>query len=77
MPTDLFERLAEINVPPPAPPVAFDRDLHDRLNQSLTAQHVVDLGTHALPAAAIEFVRAVIGLIVLTITGKFPENKQR
>lgn len=76
MPTDLFDRLAEVNVPPPAPPTAFEHDLHDRVNQSLTAQHVVDLGIHALPAAAMEFVRAVMGLLVLTVTGNFPTKKK-
>jgi hypothetical protein len=77
MPTDLFDRLAEINVPPPVPPVGFDRNLHDRLNRSLTTQHVVDLGIHALPAAAAEFLRAVFGLIAMTITGKFPDNRRK
>ena len=70
MPTDFFEQLAEIDVPPP--PTEFDRDLHQRLNHSLTTQHVLDLGLHALPCAALEFIRAVIGLVTLTISGKFP-----
>lgn len=77
MPADLFDRLAEMNVPPPPPTsAAFDRGLHDRLNQSLTTQHVVDLGLHALPAAAMEMFRAVAGFLVLTITGNYPENKK-
>ena len=74
MPTDFLERLAELDVPPPPP--AFDDDLHQRLNQSLTAQHVVDLGLQILPSAALEFVRAVIGMVSLTIVGKFPESKK-
>lgn len=71
---DFLEQLAELDVPPP--PVAFNRDLHQRLNQSLTTQHVVDLGLQALPSAAMEFVRAVIGLVTLTITGKFPDTRK-
>ncbi len=74
MPTDLLEQLARLDVPPT--PVAFDDDLHERLNRSLTAQHVVDLGLRALPVAAIEFVRAVCGLVSLTVAGKFPERKK-
>lgn len=70
---DLFEQLAEIDVPPA--PVAFNEDLHARLNRTLTTQHVVDLGLKALPSAAIEFVRAVFGMLTLTVVGKFPKGK--
>lgn len=76
MATDIFEQLADLEVPPP--PVEFDRDLHQRLNQSLTAQHVFDLGLRALPCAALELLRAVIGFAALTITGAFPSvTKER
>ena len=71
MATDLFEQLADLEVPPP-PPVEFDRDLHQRLNQSLTTQHVFDLGLRALPFAALELMRAIAGFASLTITGTFP-----
>jgi hypothetical protein len=71
MATDIFDQLAELDAPPP-PPVAFDRDLHQRLNQSLTTQHVFDLGLKALPFAALEFMRAIAGFASFTITGGFP-----
>ena len=74
MPTDFLEQLAELDVPPP--PAKFGDDLHDRLNRSLTTQHVVDLGLKALPSAAFEFIRAVIGLLTFTVVGKFPESKK-
>lgn len=73
MATDLLEQLAELDVPPP--PAQFDHDLHERLNRSLTTQHVVDLGLYALPSAALEFVRALIGMLTLTVAGKFPDKK--
>ena len=57
---------------PPPLPTEFDRNLHRRLNHSLTTQHVFDLGLRALPCAAMEFVRALIGMATLTVTGKFP-----
>jgi hypothetical protein len=73
MPTDFLEQLAELDVPPP--PVAFNEDLHKRLNRSLTTQFIIDLGLNALPSAAIEFVRAILGMLTLTIVGKFPDKK--
>ena len=72
MSTDLFDQLAELDVPPA--PAEFEHKLHDRLNQSLTTQQVIDLGMNAFPAAAMEFLGAVLGMLSLTITGKFPEK---
>ena len=70
MPTDFLEQLAEIDVPPPPP--EFDRNLHQRLNHSLVVQQILDLGLHILPGAAMEFSRAVMGMLTLTVAGKFP-----
>jgi hypothetical protein len=73
MAADLFDQLAEVEVPPP--PGDFDRSLHARLNQSLVAQHVVDFGLNALPATAVELLRAVLGMVAFSITGEFPARK--
>ena len=70
MATDLFDQLADLEVPPP--PVGFDHSLHERLNRSLTAQQIFDLGLRALPCAGIELFRALLGFFSLTITGAFP-----
>jgi hypothetical protein len=76
MATDLFDQLADLEVPPP--PVEFDRNLHERLNRSLTTQQIFDLGLRALPCAGIELLRALAGFISLTITGAFPSvTKER
>ena len=70
MPTDFLEQLAEIDVPPP--PAEFDRNLHQRLNHSIVVQQILDLGLYILPGAAMEFSRAVMGMLTLTVAGKFP-----
>jgi hypothetical protein len=70
MPTDFLERLAEIDVP--APPAEFDHELHERLNRSLTLQQLADFALRALPCAALELMRPVIGFVSFTVTGKFP-----
>ncbi len=65
---DILEQLAEVEVAPPPP--EFDRQLHQRLNQSLTAQHLIDFVVGALPWALVHFARAVLGAIALTVSGK-------
>ena len=73
MASDLFEQLAEVEVPPP--PSDFDRNLHNRLNRSLTVQHVVDFGLGALPITALELLRAVLGMVAFSVTGEFTSKK--
>lgn len=69
MATDLFDSLAELEVP--APPEHFDLQLHDRVNRSLVTGHVIDLMAGALPYAALSFGRAFVGLATLTLTGRY------
>ena len=61
MASDLLERMANDDVPPP--PATFDRDVHERVNHTLAALHV-------------HFLRAVGGLIGFSITGRFSKTKQ-
>ena len=68
---DLFEQLAELDVPPP--PVEFDRQLHHRLNRTLVAMQVLDLIVRALPWALWHFGRALLGAVVFTLRGKYLE----
>jgi len=78
MATDLFERLAELEVPPP--PEAFDQQLHQRVNRALVAAQLVDLLVRGLPWATLHFARAIVGFIALTITGHYDSkhnNKRR
>jgi hypothetical protein len=71
MATDLFESLAELEIPPPPDTEAFDRQLHERVNRSLVAGQMTDLVIGGLPWAIAHFARALVGLITLTITGRY------
>jgi hypothetical protein len=75
MPSDFLDQLADFDVPPP--PVAFNHDLHEKLNRSLMSLHVIDLLMRALPIAALEFARAVVGFLCLTLTGDYPKKGDR
>jgi len=74
MASNLFDRLAELEVPPP--PAQFDTQLHDRVNRSLVTSQILDLATHGLPWALGHFARALVGLILFTLTGSY-ETKDK
>ena len=73
MATDFLEQLAEMEVP--ELPDHFDRQLHQRVNRSLLLQQLLELAVSGLPWAALQFARALLGLLVYTATGRFPEDK--
>jgi hypothetical protein len=76
MASDLFESLADLEVP--QPPVQFDEQLHERVNRSLVITQMIDLFTGAVPYAALGFGRAALGMIVFTLTGRYePKQKHR
>lgn len=72
MSSDLFEQLAEQEVPPV--PQTLSRGVHRRLNRALVVLHVVEFVLCALPYAMVQFGRAVWGLVVHSISGRFPEE---
>jgi len=74
MASDFLEQLAELDVP--TPPAEFDRQLHARVNRSLVLQHLFDLAVGAFPWAVLGFARAVLGLVVFTTTGRFPDERK-
>jgi hypothetical protein len=71
MATDLFERLAELEIPPPPDTDEFDRQLHERVNRSLVAGQLTDLVVGGLPWAIAHFARALVGLVTFTVTGRY------
>ena len=73
--TDLLEKLAEWEVPPP--PAQFDAQLHERVNRSLVIWQFVDLLLHGLPWALALFARAVMGLIIFTVTGQYEKDRRK
>jgi hypothetical protein len=72
---DLFEQLAQSDVPPPPP--QFNRQLHDRVNRSLVASQLADLALGALPWAIGHMLRALGGFFCLTVTGKFTTGDKK
>jgi hypothetical protein len=75
MASDFFEQLAQSEVPPPPP--EFNRQLHQRVNRSLLLVHLADLAVGAVPWAMVQMARALIGLVSLTITGKFDAGSKK
>jgi hypothetical protein len=77
MAPDLLERLAEVEVPPP--PVAFDAQLHDKVNRTIVINQFVDLFASALPWAFAQMGRALLGFVAFTVTGRYESksNKRR
>jgi hypothetical protein len=69
MATNLFERLAEMDVPPP--PAQFDAQLHDRVNRSLVTWQLVDLLVRGMPWALGHFAQAMLGCVAFTLTGRY------
>jgi hypothetical protein len=72
MSIDLFEQLAEQEVPPV--PQTLSRGVHRRLNRALLVLHVVEFVLCALPYALVHFGRAVRGLFVQSISGRYPDD---
>lgn len=68
MTNDLFERLAQDEVPPL--PEQFDSEVHTRLNRVLLATHVAEFLLAAAPFTVVRFARAFVELLVYTATGK-------
>ena len=75
MASDLFDQLAEGDVPPP--PEHFDRQLHQRLNRTLLTMHIVDLCLRCLPWCLMKFGQAVIGAVRYTILGSYDAGHRR
>jgi len=72
MTNDLLERLAESEIPPL--PADFDREVHDRVNDALMFAHFAEFGLRVLPYALVHMAQALIGLLTLTLSGRFPAD---
>ncbi|MES1213806.1 MAG: hypothetical protein ABUL64_04390 [Singulisphaera sp.] len=73
---DIFEQLAEIaerDVPPV--PSDFDRQVHERVNDTLFSVHLTEFLFQVIPYAILHFGQAVIGLAALTLSGGFPQDR--
>jgi hypothetical protein len=71
MQTDFLEQLAKIEVRQPPP--EFDRQLHQRVNRTLLAQHLLGLVVGSIPWAVAQFLRCVLGALAFSVTGRFED----
>jgi len=72
---DFLEQLAELDVR--EPPADFDRQLHRRLNRTLLVQHLLDFVVGGIAWSLGHFLRATLGWLLFTITGRFPDRDKR
>lgn len=69
MAMDLWEQLAQQDVPAPPPPQEFDQQVHRRLNKLLLLMHLADLLFRGLVFGIAHFAQAVLHLLAVTVTG--------
>ena len=69
MATDLFDHLAEENVP--EPPGQFDQEVHSRLNRTLLTFQLFEIFIRTFPCFLKYFGAAVAGAICFTATGRY------
>lgn len=68
MATDLFEQLAECEVPPV--PERLERDVHEQVNKDLLAGQLIDFALRTFAFAAWHLLTALAHWFVLTLTGR-------
>jgi len=73
MSDDLFDLLAETPVPPVPP--ALSQGVHRRLNRALVVLHLVEFVLCVLPYGLLHFARGVVGWMVHTVSGRFPDDR--
>ena len=74
MANDLFDQLADKDVPPP--PEQFDQQVHWRLNRTLLAMHCFEMCTQCLPWFLKHFIPAVVATVRYSLTGCY-ETKRK
>ena len=75
MATDLFDHLAEDDIP--EPPGSFDQEFHARLNRTLLTVQTFEMCIRALPWFLQHFSQAVLGAIRFTMTGQYEQIDKR
>lgn len=67
MANNLFDQLAEVEVP--SPPENFETQVHDRLNGRLLLGQLMDLAVRGLPFVFLHMTQAIFSAIRFTLTG--------
>ena len=75
MSIDLFRQLSETEVPPV--PDELERSVHAEVNRWLLLMHLSEFLLRGLPLAAWSFSKAVLNLVVLTLSGKSLSDSKR
>ena len=75
MATDLFDHLAEENIP--EPPDGFDQEFHERLIRTLLTVQTFEMCIRALPWFFRHFGQAVVGAIRFTMTGQYEDTTNK
>ena len=72
---DILDQLSELEVR--EPPRDFRRRLHQRVNRTLLAQHLLDFLFGGIAWSTFHFLRAAFGWLLFTVTGRFPDRDKR
>lgn len=75
MDSDWFRQLADVDVPPV--PTHFDHEVRRRVNNALLAVQLIELATKGFLYAVGEFSRALIHVLMFSISGKFNSDRRR
>ncbi len=75
MSVDLFRQFSESKIPPV--PDKLEQSVRSEVNRWLLVMHLSELLWLGLPIAAWNLCRAVAGLFVFTLSGKFLSEKKR
>lgn len=73
MTKNLLDQLADEAVP--AMPGKVDANLHDRINNLLCAQQVLEVVCCAIPYVFFHYLHALAGAATLTVSGRYAENR--
>jgi hypothetical protein len=76
MSSDVFERLADSQVPPPPPPLSFQSKLHQRINKRLLIGQLLDLAIAGMALAAVHLAKALFGFVLYTLSGRFEDQSE-
>jgi hypothetical protein len=71
---DPWEQLAAVEIPPL--PENFTGDVHQRLNKTILAMHLLELGMGAAAFACRHFAQALMGLVLFTFSGRFEAERE-
>ncbi len=73
MKKNFLDQLADEDVP--VMPSKLDANLHDRINNLLCGQQVLEVICCAIPYVFFHYLHALAGAAALTVSGRYPESR--